>query len=104
MTDIAGRTAVSSITRPGVLLLLAVPPPYRRSMVQRGEMVTANDTPGVWRVAATRRTPHGIALLLLPRDADAFLYLSTTVEPGIPVLLRFEEDVRPVPLAEAAQE
>jgi hypothetical protein len=104
MTDIAGRTTDSSVTRPGVLLLLAVPPPYRRSMVQRGEMVTANDTPGVWRVAATRRTPHGIALLLLPRDADAFLYLSTTVEPGIPVLLRFEEDVRPVPLAEAAQE
>jgi len=104
MTDIAGRTTDSSVARPGVLLLLAVPPPYRRSMVQRGEMVTANDTPGVWRVAATRRTPHGIALLLLPRDADAFLYLSTTVEPGIPVLLRFEEDVRPVPLAEAAQE
>jgi hypothetical protein len=73
-------------------------------MVHRGEMVTANDTPGWWRVAASRRTEHGIALLLLPRDADAFLYLATTVEPGIPVLLRFEEDVRPLPLAEAAQE
>jgi len=73
-------------------------------MVQRGETVTANDTPGEWRVAASRRTPHGIALLLLPKDADAFLYLSTTVDPGIPVLLRFEEDVRPVPLAEATQE
>jgi hypothetical protein len=73
-------------------------------MVQRGETVTANDTPGVWRVAASRRTPQGIALLLLPRDADAFLYLSTTVDPGIPVLLRFVEDVRPVPLAEATQE
>jgi hypothetical protein len=73
-------------------------------MVRRGETVTANDTPGMWRVAASRRTDHGVALLLLPRDADAFLYLSTTVEPGIPVLLRFEEDVRPVPLTEAAHE
>ncbi len=73
-------------------------------MVQRGETVTAHDTPGVWRVAASRRTEHGMALLLLPRDADAFLYLASTVDPGIPVLLRFEEDVRPVPLAEAAQE
>ena len=73
-------------------------------MVQRGETVTATDTPGVWRVAASRRTGHGIALLLLPRDADAFLYLATTVEPGIPVLLRFEEDVRSAPLAGAAQE
>jgi hypothetical protein len=70
-------------------------------------MVTAVDTPGVWRVAASRRTEHGIALLLLPRDADAYLYLATTVDPGIPVLLRFQEDVRPlppVPLAEATQE
>lgn len=73
-------------------------------MVQRGGTVTATDTPGVWRVAASRRTDHGVALLLLPADADAFLYLSTTVEPGIPVLLRFDEDVRPVPLAEATQE
>jgi hypothetical protein len=73
-------------------------------MVQRGDTVTAIDTPGVWRVAASRRTPHGVALLLLPRDADAFLYLATTVEPGIPVLLRFQEDVRPAPLAEATQE
>jgi hypothetical protein len=73
-------------------------------MVQRGETVTASATPGVWRVAASRRTPHGVALLLLPKDADAFLYLATTVEPGIPVLLRFEEDVRPVPLAETTQE
>jgi hypothetical protein len=73
-------------------------------MVQRGETVTANATPGVWRVAASRRTEHGVALLLLPKDADAYLYLVTTVEPGIPVLLRFEEDVRPAPLAEATQE
>ncbi len=76
-------------------------------MVNRGDLVAANATPGVWRVAASRRTDHGIALLLLPRDADAYLDLVTTVEPGIPVLLRFAEDVRPVPpipVAEAAPE
>ena len=73
-------------------------------MVQRGDMVTAHDTPGVWRVAAWRRTEQGIALLLLPRDADAMLYLASTVDPGIPVLLRFAEDVRLVPFAEATQD
>jgi hypothetical protein len=73
-------------------------------MIQRGETVVANATPGVWRVAASRRTDQGVALLLLPKDADAYLYLVTTVEPGIPVLLRFEEDVRPAPFAEATQD
>ena len=67
-------------------------------------MVTASDTPGVWQVAAWRRTEQGIALLLLPRDADAMLYLASTVDPGIPVLLRFAEDVRTVPLAGATQD
>ncbi len=73
-------------------------------MVQRGDLVTAHDTPGVWRVGAWRRTEHGIALLLLPRDADAMLYLASTVDPGIPVLLRFAEDVRAVPLEGATQD
>ena len=73
-------------------------------MVDRGAMVTAQDTPGVWRVAASRRTEHGMALLLLPRDPDAFLSLASSVDPGIPVLLRFEEDVRLVPFAEARRE
>jgi hypothetical protein len=86
------------------LLLFTGTAPYRRSMVDRGAIVTAHETPGVWRVAASRRTEHGMALLLLPRDADAFLYLASSVDPGIPVLLRFEEDVRLVPFAEAARE
>ena len=73
-------------------------------MVERGATVTAQDTPGVWRVAASRRTEHGMALLLLPLDPDAFLYLASSVDPGIPVLLRFEEDVRLVPLADATSE
>ena len=73
-------------------------------MVERGATVTAQETPGVWRAAASRRTEHGMALLLLPRDADAFLYLASSVDPGIPVLLRFEEDVRLVPFAEASHE
>jgi hypothetical protein len=73
-------------------------------MVQRGDLVTAHDTPGVWRVGAWRRTEQGVALLLLPRDADAMLYLASTVDPGIPVLLRFAEDVRLVPFAEATQD
>jgi hypothetical protein len=94
---------VSGLTSAAFLLLFTRSAPYRRSMVDRGAMVTAHDTPGVWRVAASRRTEHGIALLLLPRDADAFLYLASTVDPGIPVLLRFEEDVRLVPFAEATQ-
>jgi hypothetical protein len=84
-----------------VLLLFTRSEPYRQSMVGRGAIVTAQETPGVWRVAASRRTEHGMALLLLPRDADAFLYLASTVDPGIPVLLRFEEDVCLVPFAEA---
>ena len=73
-------------------------------MVQRGDMVTASDTPGVWQVGAWRRTEQGIALLLLPRDANAMLYLASTVDPGIPVLLRFAEDVRAVPLEGATQD
>ena len=73
-------------------------------MVERGATVTAQDTPGVWRVAASRRTEHGMALLLLPRDADAFLYLASSVDPGIPVLLRFEEDVRLAPFAETTRD
>jgi hypothetical protein len=73
-------------------------------MVDRGAMVTAHETPGLWRVAASRRTEHGMALLLLPRDADAFLYLASSVDPGIPVLLRFEEDVSLVPFAEETRE
>ncbi len=86
------------------MLLLTPSRPYRRDMVQRGDMVTAHDTPGVWLVAAWRRTDHGIALLLLPRDADAMLYLACTVDPGIPVLLRFAEDVRAIPLTGATQD
>jgi len=71
-------------------------------MLSRGSLVTARDTPGVWRVGASRRTPHGVALLLLPTCADSYLYLVTTVEAGIRVLLRFEEDVTVLPLAEDA--
>ncbi len=67
-------------------------------MVDRGTLVTANATPGVWRVAATRRTQHGVALLLLPTCADSYLYLVTSVDPGIRVMLRFEEDVQALPL------
>lgn len=68
--------------------------------MNRGTVVTAIDTPGVWRIAASRRTDRGVALLLFPVDADAFLYLATIVEPGIHVLLRFLEDVRPLELVE----
>ena len=69
-------------------------------MVDRGTLVTANGTPGVWRVAATRRTPHGVALLLLPTCADSYLYLVTSVDPGIRGMLRVEEDVLALPRVE----
>lgn len=56
--------------------------------------LTVRDTPGVWRLVASREHPEGgTQILLAPDDADAFTYLASVS--GLHTLLRWADDTTP---------